>query len=97
MTLARIGEDAWALGNSKQPRKEPLRFGSGADRDIARLAALVDSTAGTPGRGGGDVSLGFYLERPAFLSLALLTCAPNRTTPDPGCPLRRPGRGREGS
>ncbi|WP_406726886.1 DUF397 domain-containing protein [Streptomyces sp. GD-15H] len=26
VTLARIGEDAWALGDSKRPDKEPLRF-----------------------------------------------------------------------
>jgi hypothetical protein len=71
------------------------RFGSDTDRDSARLAALVNSTAGTLGW-GGDVSLGFYLERPVFLSLSLVTCSPNRTTPDPGCPLRRPARGRQG-
>ncbi|MFF5440847.1 DUF397 domain-containing protein [Streptomyces achromogenes] len=26
VTLARIGEDAWALGDSKRPDLEPLRF-----------------------------------------------------------------------
>lgn len=26
VTLARIGEDAWALGDSKRPGVEPLRF-----------------------------------------------------------------------
>ncbi|MFE7839047.1 DUF397 domain-containing protein [Streptomyces sp. NPDC057474] len=26
VTLARIGEDAWALGDSKRPGAEPLRF-----------------------------------------------------------------------
>ncbi|CAL9537014.1 DUF397 domain-containing protein [Streptomyces sp. enrichment culture] len=26
VTLARIGEDAWALGDSKRPDMEPLRF-----------------------------------------------------------------------
>ncbi|MFI9247035.1 DUF397 domain-containing protein [Streptomyces sp. NPDC053086] len=26
VTLARIGADAWALGDSKRPDKEPLRF-----------------------------------------------------------------------
>ncbi|WP_329067594.1 DUF397 domain-containing protein [Streptomyces sp. NBC_01429] len=25
-TLARIGPDGWALGDSKRPEKEPLRF-----------------------------------------------------------------------
>ncbi|GGU73344.1 hypothetical protein GCM10010260_01280 [Streptomyces filipinensis] len=28
VTLARIGDDAWALGDSKQPAAEPLRFTS---------------------------------------------------------------------
>ncbi|MEU7322227.1 hypothetical protein ABZ682_16945 [Streptomyces griseoviridis] len=36
---------------------------------------------------GGDVSLGFYLERPSYLSLALLTCSPNRAAPHLTCPL----------
>ncbi|WP_405820981.1 DUF397 domain-containing protein [Streptomyces sp. NBC_01390] len=26
VTLARIGDDAWALGDSKQPGAQPLRF-----------------------------------------------------------------------
>ncbi|MFJ9212535.1 DUF397 domain-containing protein [Streptomyces sp. NPDC102264] len=26
VTLARIGEDAWAMGDSKRPGAEPLRF-----------------------------------------------------------------------
>ncbi|MEV0484858.1 DUF397 domain-containing protein [Streptomyces sp. NPDC050508] len=26
VTLARIGDDAWALGDSKRPGAEPLRF-----------------------------------------------------------------------
>ncbi|MEU8588184.1 DUF397 domain-containing protein [Streptomyces sp. NPDC048664] len=26
VTLARIGDDAWALGDSKQPDAQPLRF-----------------------------------------------------------------------
>ncbi|MFE2971229.1 DUF397 domain-containing protein [Streptomyces sp. NPDC059340] len=26
VTLARIGEDAWALGDSNRPNAEPLRF-----------------------------------------------------------------------
>ncbi|MGC5344169.1 DUF397 domain-containing protein [Streptomyces sp. DT24] len=28
VTLARIGDDAWALGDSKRPDGEPLRFTS---------------------------------------------------------------------
>ncbi|MFD5000972.1 hypothetical protein [Streptomyces buecherae] len=62
------------------------RFMSGADRASTRLAALVDSAAEGLG-GGADVSLGFYLERPAYLSLALVCCSPNRAQPDRACPL----------
>ncbi|MEU7425896.1 hypothetical protein [Streptomyces sp. NPDC040750] len=39
---------------------------------------------------GGDVSLGFHLERPAFVSVALVTCAPNRARPELRCPLGAP-------
>lgn len=35
---------------------------------------------------GGDVSLGFYLERPSYLSLAVVTCSPNRSKPELTCP-----------
>ncbi|MCZ4514159.1 hypothetical protein O3Q52_39715 [Streptomyces sp. ActVer] len=35
---------------------------------------------------GCDVSLGFYLGRPLFLCLALITCSPNRTAPELLCP-----------
>ncbi|GGU73339.1 hypothetical protein GCM10010260_01270 [Streptomyces filipinensis] len=35
---------------------------------------------------GGDVSLGFYLERPSYLSLAAVTCSPNRSKPELTCP-----------
>lgn len=48
--------------------------------------ALVASAAERLGT-GGDVSLGFYLERPAFLSVALVTCSPNRARPELPCPL----------
>ncbi|MFC9927223.1 DUF397 domain-containing protein [Streptomyces sp. NPDC127190] len=42
VTLARIGQDAWALGDSKRPEAQPLRFSS------AELAAAgID-----PGRFG---------------------------------------------
>ncbi|MFF5857850.1 hypothetical protein ACFY8B_19815 [Streptomyces sp. NPDC012751] len=63
------------------------RFASPAQCEGGRLAALVGS-ARERLAAGGDVSLGFYLERPAFLSLALVTCAPNRARPDLSCPLR---------
>ncbi|MER6091382.1 hypothetical protein [Streptomyces bluensis] len=61
------------------------RFFSAAERDTTRLAALVNS-AGEQLRGGGDVSHGFSLERPSFLSLALVTCSPNRAKPELTCP-----------
>ncbi|MFI6639172.1 hypothetical protein [Streptomyces sp. NPDC050504] len=63
------------------------RFASGSDRDGTQLALLVDSAAERLGR-GGDVSHGFYLERPSFLSLALVCCSPNRAVPGLACPVR---------
>ncbi|MFC4956478.1 hypothetical protein ACFPFX_09215 [Streptomyces mauvecolor] len=62
------------------------RFMSEADRDSTRLAILVNSAAENLG-GGGDVSHGFYIERPSFLSLALVCCSPNKAQPDLACPL----------
>ncbi|MEV6500920.1 hypothetical protein [Streptomyces prunicolor] len=32
-------------------------------------------------------SYGFYLERPSYLSLALVTCSPNRAMPELACPV----------
>lgn len=64
------------------------RFVSDAERDIRHLALLVESAAERLGT-GTDVSLGFYLERPSYLSLALVTCAPNRAKPELPCPLGR--------
>ncbi|MGC5342338.1 hypothetical protein ACPXCE_08585 [Streptomyces sp. DT24] len=66
------------------------RFESTAHRDTTRVAALVTSAGERLGR-GGDVSLGFYLERPVFLSLALVTCSPNRAVPASPCPVTAPG------
>ncbi|MFD7092356.1 hypothetical protein [Streptomyces sp. NPDC056641] len=63
------------------------RFDSPAYRHSAHLALLADSAAERLDW-GGDVSLGFYLERPAFLSLALVTCSPNRAAPALACPAR---------
>ncbi|MGV9568614.1 hypothetical protein ACWDRX_02870, partial [Streptomyces nigra] len=54
------------------------RFAAEHDRDTARLAQLVDSAAERL-HAGGDVSYGVYLERPSYLSLAVVTCSPNRT------------------
>ncbi|TQK45327.1 hypothetical protein FBY35_6888 [Streptomyces sp. SLBN-118] len=61
------------------------RFACHADRDSDRLAALVNSAVEHLGR-GRDLSLGYYLERPVFLSLALVTCTPNRAAPELACP-----------
>ncbi|MFH8614843.1 hypothetical protein ACH4E8_07165 [Streptomyces sp. NPDC017979] len=62
------------------------RYAWPADRDGTRLAMLVGSAAERLSW-GGDLSHGFYLERPAFLSLALVCCDPNRTMPSLDCPL----------
>ncbi|MFI9247034.1 hypothetical protein ACIGXF_31685 [Streptomyces sp. NPDC053086] len=62
------------------------RFASPAQRDGDRLATLL-TRARERLAYGGDVSLGFYLERPVFLSVALVTCAPNRARPTLPCPL----------
>ncbi|GGW47472.1 hypothetical protein GCM10010503_25400 [Streptomyces lucensis JCM 4490] len=61
------------------------RFASESDRDTARLARLVDSAAERLDS-GADVSYGCYLERPAYLSLSVVTCSPNRTMPELACP-----------
>lgn len=61
------------------------RLDSAAQRDVTRMAALVESAAERLYR-GADVSLGLYLERPTFLSLTLVTCSPNRAAPDLACP-----------
>ncbi len=61
------------------------RFAAEHDRDTARLARLVDSAAERL-HAGGDVSYGRYLERPSYLALAVVTCSPNRTLPELGCP-----------
>ncbi|MFG1987451.1 hypothetical protein ACGFN0_25315 [Streptomyces albidoflavus] len=62
------------------------RFASAGERDVTRLARLVDAAAGQL-HSGTDVSYGFYLERPTFLSLAVVTCSPNRAGPALGCPV----------
>ncbi|MFC7869117.1 hypothetical protein ACOZGD_33815 [Streptomyces murinus] len=61
------------------------RFASQTDQDPARLAQLVDAAAERL-HSGGDVSSGLYLERPTYLSLAVVTCSPNRTHPELACP-----------
>ncbi|GLF97260.1 hypothetical protein [Streptomyces yaizuensis] len=62
------------------------RFLSESERDSTWLTTLVNTGAERLSR-GGDVSHGFYLERPSFLSVALVTCSPNRVAPDTPCPV----------
>ncbi|MEV0179580.1 hypothetical protein AB0I54_09810 [Streptomyces sp. NPDC050625] len=62
------------------------RFASSRDRDTTEVALLVNSAAERLGS-GVDVSLGFYLERPSYLSLAVVTCSPNRAEPALACPV----------
>ncbi|WP_416980411.1 hypothetical protein [Streptomyces sp. T028] len=61
------------------------RLACDKDRDTTRLATLINSVAERLDS-GADVSLGFYLERPSYLSLALVTCSPNRSMPELTCP-----------
>ncbi|UIX32434.1 hypothetical protein [Streptomyces sp. GQFP] len=63
------------------------RFADERDRDITRLATLVASAAERLAS-GADVSLGHYLERPSYLSLAAVTCSPNRARPQLTCPVQ---------
>ncbi|MEH0419212.1 hypothetical protein [Streptomyces sp. B21-083] len=65
------------------------RFASDGDRDPARLGRLVNAAAERL-HSGADVSYGFYLERPSFLSLAVVTCSPNRANAGPVCPVAEP-------
>lgn len=64
------------------------RFAFDRDRDTNRLATVVNSTAERL-NSGADVSLDRYLEHPTYLSLAVVTCTPNRSKPELGCPSRR--------
>ncbi|MEV6959711.1 hypothetical protein AB0M97_11000 [Streptomyces sp. NPDC051207] len=61
------------------------RFASSWGRGTTELTTLVDSALDRL-NSGGDVSVGFYLERPAYLSVAVVTCSPNRSKPDLPCP-----------
>ncbi|MCX4663842.1 hypothetical protein [Streptomyces uncialis] len=65
------------------------RFASGQDREAIRLVLLV-KTAVERLTWGGDVSLGHYLKGAVFHSVALVTCSPNRASPDLPCPSRQP-------
>lgn len=62
------------------------RFLSDAQRDACRLSALIASAEARL-RWGGDVSLGRYLERPTFLSLALVACSPKNGDRGLPCPV----------
>ncbi|MEV6121870.1 hypothetical protein AB0M23_15280 [Streptomyces sp. NPDC052077] len=76
------------------------RFASAADREPHRLEAVARAAEARL-RWGGDVSLGHYLERPAFLSLALVACPRGPGARHRPCPLASgpppddPGRGPE--
>ncbi|WP_181802586.1 hypothetical protein [Streptomyces shenzhenensis] len=63
------------------------RFAAVRDRDTDRLARLVNAAAEQL-HSGADVSYGFYLERPSYLSLAVVTCCPNRSQSELTCPMR---------
>ncbi|MGW0997667.1 hypothetical protein [Streptomyces sp. NPDC002520] len=62
------------------------RFVSERDRECVDLPRLVNSAVERL-LSGADISLGFYLERPSYLSLALVTCSPNRSKPELACPM----------
>ncbi|GAA3827752.1 hypothetical protein ACFS5L_30390 [Streptomyces phyllanthi] len=63
------------------------RFASETERDTTHLALLIDSTAERL-ESGTDVTLGFYLERPSYFSVSVVTCSPNRSRPELACPVR---------
>ncbi|MCC2267689.1 hypothetical protein LKM28_15420 [Streptomyces sp. CT1-17] len=56
-----------------------------AQRDVRWLSGVAASAEARLGW-GGDVSLGYYLERPAFLSLALVSCFPDDESQPLPCP-----------
>ncbi|MGW1071365.1 hypothetical protein [Streptomyces sp. NPDC002537] len=62
------------------------RFASEHDRDTTRMVVLAASATERLAL-GGDVSLGFYLRGTLFLSVALVTCSPNRAESKANCPL----------
>ncbi|MFF4039161.1 hypothetical protein [Streptomyces sp. NPDC001816] len=64
------------------------RFASEWKHAFIDLPLLVNSTAERLSS-SCDVSLGFYLERPLYLSLAVVTCSPNRSKPELACPIEQ--------
>ena len=65
------------LGSPHSRMREAVK-GSGIELDLADSAAVRLAT-------GADVSYGFYLERPVYLALAVVTCS--RTVRCPNCPV----------
>ncbi|MFE3579544.1 hypothetical protein [Streptomyces vinaceus] len=63
------------------------RFAAQADREVTRLVLLVKAAVMRL-TWGGDVSLGHYLNGTQFHSVALVTCSPNRSSPELLCPLK---------
>ncbi|GAA2915477.1 hypothetical protein GCM10020221_09030 [Streptomyces thioluteus] len=61
------------------------RLASPADRDRVRCERRVAYITHTLA-GGQDVSVGYYLARPQFLSLAVVACSPNRVSVELPCP-----------
>ncbi|MGW4547636.1 hypothetical protein ACWEN4_14795 [Streptomyces violaceorubidus] len=62
------------------------RFAADHDRHSSRLDRLVNAAVEQL-HAGADVSYGFYLERPSYLSLAVVTCSPNRAHAQLACPV----------
>lgn len=79
-------ELASAVWLGRRPTEYAPRFAAAAQRDAGHLTTLVAS-ARKRLTAGGDVSLGFYLERPSYLSLAIVSCAPHREHGGLPCPL----------
>ncbi|WP_433401935.1 hypothetical protein [Streptomyces sp. CA-146814] len=67
------------------------RFASAQDREATRLVLLV-AAAVERLAWGGDVSLGHYLRSTLFHSVTVVTCSPNRGSPELPCPVRRTAR-----
>ncbi|MFG2885890.1 hypothetical protein ACGFYV_26955 [Streptomyces sp. NPDC048297] len=82
-TWAGPGEAAAWLG--ERLAEFAARFACAAQREERHRAGLVTSAAHRLAA-GRDVSLGFYLAEPAYLSLALVSCSPNRAKPELTCP-----------
>ncbi|MDO0913974.1 hypothetical protein QQM39_25025 [Streptomyces sp. DT2A-34] len=82
--------DPWAAAAwlSDRLTEYAPRFASPAQREVRHLTGLVTS-AGERLASGSDVSLGFYLEHPSYLSLAVVMCDPSHELRSLPCPLER--------